>query len=129
VPTNELDSVVAHCRSRGFIIEPLAQSRWRVTSPTGTVEVFDAGQMRNLAIINQWEPPMSGGKVTLIDGHEHDGTRRWAIYFITEKDSRAAFYSDAVTMAGALAHFRRRYPQLKSTHIRRVGKDEWLTKG
>lgn len=120
--------MIAHCRGRGFIIEKATDSRWRVTSPAGTVEMFDAGQVRSLAVINRWEPPTPRREFTVIDGHEHDGNRRWAIYYTSELGNRCTFYSDALTMAGAHAHFARRHPKLKSTHVRRVEPDEWLTK-
>ena len=61
--------------------------------------------------------------------HKHDGVRRWAVYYKTASGSSATFYSDALTMAGAFAHFERSaLPGEKSSHIRRVKPDDWMDK-
>lgn len=57
---------------------------------------------------------------------KHDGVRRWAIHYRGLNGKPCTFYSDAKTMAGANAHFARRWPGVKSSHIRNVSPDEWL---
>lgn len=59
---------------------------------------------------------------------EHDGVRRWCIYYRTASGVRAEFISDAVTMAGAHAHFEEHNPGVRSTHIRRIRPDQWLNR-
>lgn len=58
----------------------------------------------------------------------HDGVRRWAIHYSTGLGN-ATFYSDALTMSGAQAHFERSNPDIQGgSHIRRVKPDEWLNR-
>lgn len=65
----------------------------------------------------------------MADGHVHDGVRRWAVYYRTSSGRRATFYSDAVTMAGAFAHFdENALPGEKASHVRRVKPDDWLNR-
>ena len=63
-----------------------------------------------------------------IEGHEHDGVRRWLLHYRNETAGYSQFLSDAVTMMGAEAHFKRSYPGKSFIYIRHVDPDKWLNR-
>lgn len=65
--------------------------------------------------------------MTIIGGHEHDGTRRFEISY-RSKHGKVGFYSDAVTEEGAWAHFNRNVVPENTPVLRKIGPDEWLDK-
>lgn len=58
--------------------------------------------------------------------HEHDGIRRWAVYYQNPDNSRGTFYSDAVTEPGARVHFKQSCPSAELIYTRTVCPNEWL---